>query len=85
MSNETTRKSKSGQIVKIVIEEQDPLTTRVSIGGDKTHGYYIVVRAKSMIEAKHVVEEALSGFNELIKDSLIAVAKKDPNHDPSQN
>jgi len=47
---------------KIVKEANDPMTNRLSIGGSKEEGCYIVFRG-DMDDCGAVLEEALKAFN----------------------
>lgn len=55
-------KTKNGFRFKIVKEPDDPMTNRLSIGGSKEEGCYIVFRGDMDVCGK-VLEEALDAFN----------------------
>lgn len=46
---------------KIIKEADDPLTNRISIGGDKERGCYIVFRG-DIADCKIIIENALEAF-----------------------
>jgi hypothetical protein len=47
---------------KIIKNEDDPMTNRLSIGGSKEEGCYIVFRG-NIEDCKQVLTEALEAFN----------------------
>jgi len=54
--------TKNGFSFKIVKEKDDPYTNRLSIGGSKDDGCYIVFRG-DIKDCKEVLTEALEAFN----------------------
>lgn len=52
----------NGFFFKIVKDKDDPMTNRLSIGGSKEEGCYIVFRGDMEI-CGQVLEEALKAFN----------------------
>ncbi len=57
-----TLTTKNGFFFKIIKEENDPLTNRLSIGGEKEKGCYIVFRG-DIKDCKEVLENALEALN----------------------
>lgn len=62
MKKEIHLTTKNGFRFKIIKEQDDPLTNRLSIGGSKQDGCYIVFRG-DIDEVGEVLEEALQAFN----------------------
>ena len=56
-----TLTTKAGFYFKVIKEKNDELTNRLSIGGDKEHGCYIVFRG-DIKDCKEVLENALEAF-----------------------
>lgn len=52
----------NGYRFKIIKEQDDPMTNRLSIGGSKEEGCYIVYRGDTL-DCGRVLEEALAAFN----------------------
>lgn len=59
---EINLKTKNGFFFKIIKEQDDPMTNRLSIGGSKEEGCYIVFRGEMSV-CGEVLEEALQAFN----------------------
>lgn len=53
--------TKNGFFFKIIKEENDPMTNRLSIGGSKDEGCYIVFRGDIKV-CKEVLENALEAL-----------------------
>ena len=51
-----------GQLIKIIKEPTDPLCMRVSIGGWKTKGYYLVFRGDNLDEIEEMLKETYQAF-----------------------
>lgn len=54
--------TKNGFRFKVIKEKDDPMTNRLSIGGSKKEGCYIVFRG-DIKDCKEVLTEALEAFN----------------------
>jgi hypothetical protein len=54
--------TKNGFKFKVVKEVDDPLTNRLSIGGSKEDGCYIVYRGDTEV-CREILEEALGALN----------------------
>lgn len=54
--------TKNGFRFKVIKESDDPYTNRLSIGGSKEEGCYLVFRG-SIADCKQILTEALEAFN----------------------
>lgn len=54
--------TKNGFRFKVIKEPNDPMTNRLSIGGSKEDGCYIVFRG-DIKDCKEILTEALEAFN----------------------
>ena len=57
-------KNKKNRKIKIIKEPTDPQCMRVSIGGLKKEGYYLVFRGDSMEDIELMLTETLEAFKE---------------------
>ena len=60
-------KNKKNRKIKIIKEPTDPQCMRVSIGGLKKEGYYLVFRGDSMEDIEAMLTETLEAFQEARK------------------
>jgi len=59
--------NKKGQNIKITQEATDPLCMRVSIGGLKDQGYYLVFRGDNLNDIENMLKETYEAFSEARK------------------
>lgn len=57
--------------VKIIKEPTDPICLRVSMGGTKKVGYYLVFRGDSMEDIQEMLSETLEAFKKARKNFVV--------------
>lgn len=57
--------------VKIIKEPTDPICLRVSMGGTKKVGYYLVFRGDNMEDIEEMLSETLEAFKKARKNFVV--------------
>lgn len=65
----TVLTTENGYRFKVIKEKDDPMTNRLSIGGSKAEGCYIVFRG-NINDCEKVLEEALKAFQKVKQSKL---------------
>lgn len=68
------KRTSKGRLVKVVRAETDPMALRVSMGGTKQKGFYLVYRGNKEEEIKELLETCMEALDMHMEEKKKSIA-----------